>query len=211
MKRAWAPASICVVICATASVAVCCHASPREIPLQISPNAQVIDGKDIADYSHAVDAILQVLVHKFELPLPRGKVEIHQTRESFQQALLKYLQITPALAKTTAQFAKGAVGSNTLIVNEQAETGDTWQQRVEGMAHEITHLLQLTLANQPGIDGNQWLIEGFAEWLAIRVTDALAIEELSRARMRIRDKVRDVRSKGELPRLLRIDLERISK
>jgi hypothetical protein len=74
------------------------------------------------------------------------------------------------------------------------------------MAHEITHLLQLTLANQPGIDGNQWLIEGFAEWLAIRVTDALAIEELSRARMRIRDKVRDVRSKGELPRLLRIDL-----
>ncbi len=132
-------------------------------------------------------------------------MEIHPTREGFEQALIKYLKLAPMLARSTAQFAKGAVGSNTLIVNEQADAGDTWPQRIEGMAHEIIHMLQLTLANRPNISGNQWLIEGFAEWMALNVTDALGVDELTRARTRTLDKVRTQKRKGELPRIVRLD------
>ncbi len=200
----WIAVATRAIVCAVASAIFCCHAWAQEIPLQVFPGTQAFEGKDIADYPRAIDAILRVLVQKFGLPLPRGKVEIHPTREGFEQALVKYLKIAPALARSTSQFAKAAVGSNTLLINEQAIAGDTWPQRIELIAHELIHLLQLTLANRPGIIGNQWLIEGFAEWMAFQVTDALGLDELSRARGRITDKVRELKRKENLPRLLHL-------
>jgi hypothetical protein len=180
-------------------------ASPTEFPIQLLPGAQPADVREIADYPRALDAVLRVMVQKFDLPLPRGKVEIHATREGFEQAMIKYLKLTPSLARSTAQFARAAVGSNTLLINEPALKNFSWPQRVEEMAHELTHILQLTLANRPGIIGNQWLIEGFAEWLAYKVIDALGLDNIAHTRVRLTARVSALRRKGELPGLVRLD------
>lgn len=192
-------------LCAITGTSFFCQAAPVEFPIQRIPGAQAVDAKEITDYPRAVDAVLRVLVEKFNLPPPRGKVEIHATRESYEQALIKYLKLKPALARSTAQFSRAAVGSNTLLVNEQAVVDFTWPQRIEEMAHELTHILQLTLANRPGINGNQWLIEGFAEWMGFTVMDALGLDNLAVVRARFADKVRDLKRNGALPSLLRLD------
>jgi hypothetical protein len=178
-------------------------ASAQEFPFRV-PKEQIA-ARSVADYGGAIDAIVYVLVHKFELPVPRGHVEVHTTRESFEQGLIKHLKIAPALAGSISEFAKGAVGGYTLLINEPVMGKLTWPQRIEELAHEVTHNLQLTLANRPGIARPQWLIEGFAEWLAFNVTDALGLDDLENARARLVNKVREVRRKQDLPRLLEVD------
>ena len=183
--------------------AIGCAAAPLEFPLR-APSVESRQGAlQEGDYASAVEAILRVTVHKFGLPVPRGKVEIHTTRESFEQALIIYLKITPELARTTSSFAKAAVGSYVLIINKPALT-ETWPKRVELLAHEIIHLIQLELANRPGITGNQWLIEGHAEWMAFQVTAALDLDNYPQARNRIIENLRELRRTSELPNLLRL-------
>jgi len=182
------------------SCGMCEVASAQEIPFRM-PEAPV-DAKSIEDYREAIDAIVWVMVKRFELPVPRGNVEVHVTRESFEQGLVKHLKIAPALARSIAEFGKAAVGDYTLLINAPAMADLTWPQRIETLAHELTHNVQLTLANRPGLARPQWLIEGFAEWLAFNITDALGLDDLSNARVRLTDKVREVRQKQDLPRLL---------
>lgn len=202
---AYMRAASLVAVCTITGASLLCQAAPVEFPIQLIPGAQAVYAREITDYPRALDAVLRMLVEKFDLPLPRGKVEIHSTRESYEQALIKHLKLAPSLAKSTAQFSRAAAGSNTLLVNEQALAGFTWPQRIEEMAHELTHILQLTLANRPGIVGDQWLIEGFAEWIAFNILDALGLDNLAQVRARLTDKVRDRKRDGALPSLLRLD------
>lgn len=187
-----------------ASAAICAQAAPREIPLEILPAPNPPDAKIIADYPEAVGAIVWVLVNRFGLPAPRGRLEVHSTRESFERALVKYLKISPVLARSTAQFAKSAVGGDTVLVNAPAVAESSWPQRIALLAHELTHCVELTLADRPALSRPQWLIEGYAEWMAFNVTDALGIDDLKDTRARTIAKLRELRRKGALPELVQI-------
>ncbi len=179
--------------------AICCHASPQAFPIRMLPGARAPDGAKIADYPAAVAAIAWVMVRRFGLPAPRGRVEVHATRESFERGLVQHLKISPDLARSTAQFAKSAVGDFTVLVNEPAVADLAWPGRIELLAHELTHSLQLTLANRPALARPQWLIEGHAEWMAYNITASLGVDDLGKVRARLRARVRVLRRKGELP------------
>jgi hypothetical protein len=180
------------------------RAATQEVPLQIEPGPKPPDARAIADYAGAVHAIVWVMVHRFGLPMPRGTLEVHSTREGFERALVRKLRISPSLARSTAEFAKSAVGSNTVLVNAPAISAAGWPERTELLAHEITHAVELTLANRPALARPQWLIEGFAEWMAYAVTDALGLDNLDAVRTRVTARLREQRRAGDLPRLLRI-------
>jgi hypothetical protein len=184
--------------------ALCCHASPQAFPIRVLPGADAPDAAKIADYPGAVAAIAWVMVHRFGLPAPRGRVEVHATRESFERGLVEHLKISPALARSTAQFAKSAVGDYTVLVNEPAVAGLAWPARIELLAHELTHSLQLTLADRPALARPQWLIEGHAEWMAYNVTASLGLDDLGKVRERLRGRVRELRQKEELPDIVRM-------
>lgn len=145
------------------------------------------------------------MVETFHLPVPRGKLLIYPTREDFEMSLIEHLKLTPELAKSTARFAKSAVGGYIVHVNEQAISGSPWPERIELLAHELTHSVQLTLANRPGIARPQWLIEGSAEWLAFNVTADLKLDDMNKVRPRLADKVRELRRKDQLPQLTKLD------
>ena len=157
-----------VAIAIFASVAIACQAAPGEIPLRLLPGAGIPDGKEIKSYPVAVDAIVRTMVQKFQLPEPRGLLLIYLTREEFELGLVEHLKITSGLAKSTARFAKSAVGGYNVLVNEQAIADSSWPERVELLAHELMHAVQLTLARRPGLPRHQWLMEGSAEWMAFK-------------------------------------------
>lgn len=145
------------------------------------------------------------MVSDFQLPVPRGKLIIYSTRAEFEVGLIEHLKIKPDLAKSTARFAKSAVGSYNVLVNEEAIAATPWPQRIELLAHELTHSVQLTLAKRPGLPRHQWLLEGTAEWLAFNVTAALKLDDMNNVRVRLSDKVRELRRKGQLPSLTKLD------
>ena len=193
--------SLGVLLC----LASACCAGVEEFPLQVQPGGEIPTGVAIEGYPAAVKAIVQVMVRDFRVPAPRGKLLVYGTREEFERGLVEHLKIKPALAKSTAKFAKGAVGSYNLLVSEPALAESNWPQRIEFLAHELTHCVQLTLANKPGIARPQWLMEGSAEWMAFYVTAALGLDDLKSVRMRLAEKVRAARQQGGLPRLVGVD------
>ncbi|HEX2829731.1 MAG TPA: hypothetical protein VHP37_25520 [Burkholderiales bacterium] len=181
------------------------QASAEELSFRMPPQAEVVDARRIADYRQAVDAIVQVMVTKFDLPVPRGSLQVYTSREEFEEGLIRYLKVERAVAHSASEFSKAAVGSYTLLVNAPQVAGLTWPERIELMAHELTHNVQLTLANRPGIARPQWLIEGFAEWMAFNVTDALGLDDVAAARERMIRTLRGLRAKQGLPRLIAVD------
>jgi hypothetical protein len=191
--------------CALLCLALACHAAPESFPLQVPVSGAIPDGREVRGYAAAVDAIVRVMVQEFRTPAPRGQLLVYATGEEFEQGLVEHLKIKPALAKSTAKFAKSAVGSYNVLVNRPAILDAHWPDRIELLAHEITHSLQLTLADKPGIARPQWLMEGSAEWMAFQVTSALRLDDMTSVRARLTLKVREAKGRSPLPRLVGLD------
>jgi len=190
---------------AGAAFAISSHAGPQELPLEMSARTDIPDGSTVKSYPAAVDAIVRAMVHKFQLPAPHGKLLIYATREEFEQGLIEHLKIAPELAQSTARFGKSAVGNCNVLVNEPAVADSTWPVRIELLAHELAHSVQLTVANRCGLARHQWLLEGFAEWMAFNVTDALKLDDMTQVRARLAAKVRVLRRKDQLPGVMQLD------
>ena len=184
-------------------LALCVSVRAEEFAVRLPAAAVAIN--DVKSYRDAVDAVVWTMVKQFDLPVPRATVEVHSSRESFEQGLVKHLQLAPDLAHSTAEFARAGVGNNVVLVNEQAMKDFTWPRRVEEMAHELTHALQITLANRPGIARPQWLIEGSAEWLGFNIMAALGAENIGAVRTRLIRAVGALGHKQELPNLLELN------
>ena len=196
-----------LVAVATAAITLplAVQAAPQELLLELSAGSDIPDGRNVKGYPATVDAIVRVMVQKFQLPVPRGKLLIYATREDFKQGLVEHLKISPNLAESTARFAKSAVGSCNVLVNEPAIADSPWPQRIELLAHELTHSVQLTLANRCSLARPQWLIEGSAEWMAFNVTASLQLDDIKDVRVRLAERVRALGKEGDLPRLTRLE------
>ena len=183
-----------------ALAAFACHAAPREIPIAMTEASAGLDARQIADYPSAIDAIVRVLVQKYKLPVPRHTLTIYSTREEFEAGLIEHLGMDPPLARTTASFAQAAVGRDRILVSELAVAKLGWPERIELMAHELVHAVQVELAGQP-LNRLQWLTEGYAEWIAYAVTESLGLDDMSRQKVRITNLLRKAGGAGSLPRL----------
>src|SRR5262249_24711829 len=141
----------------SAIFSIACDAAPREIPIATSEAAAQSDARQIVDYPAAIDAIVRVLNGKFALPVPRLTLAIYPTREEFEAGLKPHLGLAPALARSTASFAKAAVGGGRVLVNDVEVAGLSWSERIELLAHELTHAVQLDLAGNRSLVRQQWL------------------------------------------------------
>lgn len=193
------------IACFLVTLCIGAQASTQEIPL-VPRGGDHAHGSRIADYQTALDAILPVLSQRFALPIPpRYALVIHTERADFEAALVKDLKLQPAVARSAANFAKAAVGNRKVLVNEQAMADMPWPQRILTLAHELVHTTQLELAGHRSLVRYQWLVEGFAEWIAFHVTDALGLEDLVEARTRMTNEVRELRRGTALPELRQLD------
>src|SRR5262245_60595553 len=178
-----------------------CHAAPQEIPITMTGASAGLDAREIKDYPRAIDAIVRVLVQKFNLPVPEHTLTIYPTREEFEAGLIEHMGLEPELARSTASFAQAAVGGRRILVNEVEVARLNWPERIELMAHELTHSVQLELTGHRSLVRQQWLTEGFAEWVAYSVTESLGLDDMSRQRTRIIGLLQKVGSADLLPKL----------
>jgi hypothetical protein len=181
-----------------------CAAAPKEIPLALI-DTPAVPGREIADYATAADAIVRVLAGKLQLPVPRFTMEIYPVREEFETALIEHLKLKPEVARITATFAKAAVGNRRVLVNESAMAALDWPERLITLSHETVHASQLELSGHRSLTRYQWLVEGFAEWIAFRVTQELGANELQASRENMITKVRAVHRKSGLVPLAQMD------
>lgn len=193
----------CLVNWAWLLLAGSAAAAPQTIPLG-DPGETPVVASGIQDYGSAARAITRVL-RDMHLHVPAYTMEVYTVPAEFEAALRKYLQLSPESARTALGFAKAAVGSRRVLVNDPLLAGSAWPERLVTLAHEIVHTSQLDLARNRSLTRNQWLVEGFAEWAAFRVVHELGVRPLGQEKAKMLAQVRGARAGPGLAPLADMD------
>ncbi|MGV3569625.1 MAG: hypothetical protein ACO1PB_03420 [Ramlibacter sp.] len=180
-------------------------AAPQRFELPTAAPETPVVASGISDYASAAAAIVGVLTQSLQLPMPRYAMEVYADPAEFEQGLVRHLALSPETARSAAGFAKAAVGSRRILVNDTLLARVPWPERIVTLAHEMVHACQLQLAGHRSLTRQQWLVEGFAEWIAFRVADALGTRSLAAERTATMVRVRAARAGKGLAPLARMD------
>jgi hypothetical protein len=170
MPSAAARAACLLIVVAAAA----CSSTPRVVPIA-PPAGPPKAAAQISDYQDAMDAIASVMQRDLGLPVPKVSLYLYPSRSAFEQGLAAVQRMDPALARDTAGFARGIGGRDRILVNESALARLAWPERIRFLAHEFTHTVEYNLGGGRRGASEQWLREGYAEWVSYRTVDALGL------------------------------------
>jgi hypothetical protein len=171
----------------------------------------VLDSKDmstgpvrraawISSYPQALATALDALQRDVGLPPLQVRVVFLPDEHTFERLLLE-IGYSPDLAASAAANMRAIGGFRHILVNEARLARLGWADRTGVFAHELAHVLQYELGGGVRGTSEQWIREGFAEWVELEVLESIAaIPAAAEAR---RSALRELRSMepGQLPPL----------
>ena len=125
------------------------------------------------DYGRAMAVVMSLLKEKFGLPVSQPKLLLYASRESFESSLVHIVRFDPVYAREVAGWAVAVGAPEMVLANEEALERIPWPERIRVLAHELVHTVQYGLAGGRRGTSDQWLREGFADWIAYRVLESL--------------------------------------
>jgi hypothetical protein len=185
--------AVCTVL---ATIAAGCAPKTRVIPIAVASGQPRAAAERIADYPQAFQAIAFVMSQDLQLPVPPVTLYLYPTRAAFAQGLVVERKFDPEVAEEAASFSRGVGGPEKILVNEGALARAQWPERIRFLSHEFTHTIQYALARDRRSTSEQWLREGFADYVSFRVMESLGLDTyMHRRANRVRE-VRSVRDKA---------------
>ena len=188
-----------------------CSTAPRVIPIPApSENTSHSVVWLNENYTEVLAAITTVMVRELKFPPIEGVVTFYVNYQTFENGLAAEFEESarraekrtgkrlpePARGENIAFSARqravtaAAVATNgNVLVHEIAFNRYSWSERVRVLAHELTHVLQRDLGGRRPAGWENWMIEGFADWVAYKVLDSLKIEAFAESRARIVDSI----------------------
>jgi len=190
-----------LIIAIAALCASACLTSPEPHIVTI-PQASVRPARsldEIGDYRSAAVAIAVIFDRQLGIPRFPATLEFYPHTDAFEKALLK-IGYDADLARSTAARMTAVGGYRGVMLNDSKFGLLSTPQRVAMLAHELGHSFQYELSGGKRGASDQWMREGFAEWLSVRVVERL--NGVSMASIR-RDRLRELRAAGrsKTPRL----------
>jgi len=125
------------------------------------------------NYQDALAAILDTFEHALGLPRVNVQLVLFADRERFEEGLLAS-GYPLELARSASSFA-AIGGAREVFVNAGIVNGFDRTRRVQLIAHELVHSLQYQFGNGTRGASEQWLREGFADWISFRATSQLGL------------------------------------
>lgn len=145
-----------------------------------SPGASVVRGHELDGYPAALAAILDTFEQALGLPRADVSLVLFSDRRSFEEGLLQ-TGYPPALARSASSFA-AIGGAREIFVNAGLVNRFDRDRRVQLVAHELVHSLQYQFGGGTRGASEQWIREGFAEWVSFRVTEHLGLASFNSLR-----------------------------
>jgi hypothetical protein len=169
-----------LILLLAVATARCASAPPRVLSsaaVRAHPVARVewIGGWDSA-LATAIAAIERELGRRIEV-----SVHLYPGRPAFEAALVQS-GYRPDFARETARTMTAIGGHRTVLINEANLVQAPWDRRLGLLAHELAHTLQYELGGGHRGTSEQWLREGFAEWVSVRVLERLQTTSVRQAR-----------------------------
>ena len=134
----------------------------------VRPDGDVPGSARASTYEATLRLVLDGLERELALPRVDVSLVLFPNRRTFEQGLLQ-IGYTPALARSASSF-NAIGGARAVLMNAASTDGLTRASRIRLIAHEVVHTLQYRLSGGARGASEQWLREGFAEWVACRVT-----------------------------------------
>ena len=205
-----------------------CASAPRvvQIPTIVEPVRPIISRT--SDYPEILAAIVSVMVQNLKLPAADGTVTFYPNSVVLESALVAeyekdFEQLerqlgpkekerfqatkTESIALAARQRATTAVAVGMykrVLVNDLTFVRYPWSERIRVLAHELTHTVEKNLADGRLISADLWLVEGFAEWVAYKVLDALDVESFAKGREQAIDVTARARQYQTFPSLTQL-------
>ena len=182
-----------------------CNSPDRVLDIPAAVNTAPKSIEAIKDYQEALSAIVSVMVRELKLPAPQGRLYFYRDAGAYQAALAAELktrgwpegeskeirqvrhQLEFELFKLTLNVATetGAVTmGQKVFIAEWSMMRLPWTDRVKTLAHELTHVIQSSLSAGRVELTHRSLGEGFAEWVSVKVVDALGAKDFFNDQMR---------------------------
>ena len=184
----------------TMLTAACGASTSGPIVLSI-PDARapsVRAGAWIDTYESAAVSIAAILERDLRLPAIQASLYFYADKTAFQQAL-ELDGYEPAFARDAATTLSGIAGFRRVILNDANLRWLEWPHRVALLAHELTHTVQYEFSRGRRSTSEQWLREGFAEWVEVYVMDVLDFTTWDQARAIAIQRIRDAARKQPPP------------
>ena len=103
------------------------------------------------------------------------------------------------MARDAAATLSGIAGFRRVVLNDANLRWLEWPNRVALLAHELTHTVQYQFSRGRRSTSEQWLREGFAEWVEVYVMDVMDFTTWDQARAIAVQRVRDAARKQPPP------------
>lgn len=201
-----------LVVLAAATTAACARPHPQATPSLASTRVIVLDTlrplprvrlAEIRSYDLALGAALGVIENDLHFPTLSASVFIFPDREALRLDLVRAGDDAEHAARVAAAL-DGISSSDRIRINHEAMERMPWPDRVRLLAHELTHIVEYQLSGGRRAGSEQWLREGFAEWVSFKVLEALGSRSLSFERDAAIVSLRPASRSGRLPRLAQL-------
>ena len=179
-----------------------CTTGPRVLTIPDSTEAIRTTEYQPGGYEKMLAAITSVMITELKLPAVHGSVTFYSSQASFEAGVTQATkedmerlrqQLGPvgnqlngeAALLSAKRFAVSSVAlamHEKVLVNEWKFSKTPRSEQLHVLAHELTHLVQKQMVAYRLILFDQWLVEGFAEWVGYKVADALAVESMAQGR-----------------------------
>jgi hypothetical protein len=189
-----APLGFVLLVAACAST----PGGPRAISLDEIRGRPVEYSTGIADDERTLVSIATVMERDLGLPELRAVLHFYPNRQAFQSAL-EAAGYDADLARDTAAAMSAIGGFRRVLLNDSALRRLKWSQRIALLAHELTHTVQYEFSSGRRSTSEQWLREGFADWVSVYVLESLDLSTREGARQRALNSLRAVGERRGLP------------
>jgi hypothetical protein len=175
------------------------HDPPRLLPVVNPPVFRPASPEQITTLEEAIAAIMTVCTQDLGFP-PVEPLHLHVYDGA--NAYSYYTDGVPRLRADKIRQTLAVPHENRLHVNMEAAGGRPWGMLVRHLAHEYGHNLEFVLMGGAKPTGH-WMREGFADWIAAKVMDALGWESYASSLSRAEREL--ARYGPYLPRLEELD------
>lgn len=174
----------------------------RRIEVKVPAQFVRLSSAQIVDYPDAVTTILSVMAHQLRLPrVDHVKIVLYPTTEMFEAGLRTELKVSGSAARESARFSQATAGRRILLINEERLNRMKKDRWLRLLAHELTHVVE----NEIGQRTDAWISEGFANFVAYHVIQALGLNTFARQREEQRVLLARSASRQTFPQLRDLD------
>jgi hypothetical protein len=151
------------------------HDPPRVVSISAPPAFRPRGPQQVKTLAEALAAIVTVCTADLDLP-PVEPLYIHLYNDAASYSFYtgRFSGITE---NKTPRLTFALPHENQLHVNLESVRGQSWGALLRIIAHEYGHNIEFVITAGETIP--RWISEGFAEWVAARVTDGLGWESYS--------------------------------